>query len=400
MPTRGRAGASTRTATASPTRGTPRTRSTPPRAISPRPAARPTSRAQSSPTTTRSGTSTRCCSSPSSTPAAAPTSAFALDGLAGRRSTRRGRACSTRTRRARCRSAKVGTLQARQDQLIDARDERAARSPTARRAEAGDARRRRRRRRRKRRRRTHRASSQTAAAALDGARDQVAGASFAPGSGQLLGAPAYSAATSSRSAAGPASSPSAHTHHDYPAADIAAPEGTPALRALRTAPSRSRGQRPTPRCGIGFTIADHRRPGLDVLPHGLPRAGRRRGRPADRRPAGRPRRPDRATPPGRTSISSSSPRPPTRRKRPGSSRFAGTAFTWSDSVQSNAASGPVFEVVDGDPGLRRRWLEHREFVRFERGRALHRIGGLSWRAILPKNTSWDAWARSYRASWR
>ena len=63
----GCAGASTRTATASPTRGTPRTRSTRRRATSPRRAAAPTSRAASSPTTTPTGTSTRCSTSRRST---------------------------------------------------------------------------------------------------------------------------------------------------------------------------------------------------------------------------------------------------------------------------------------------------------------------------------------------
>jgi murein DD-endopeptidase MepM/ murein hydrolase activator NlpD len=45
----------------------------------------------------------------------------------------------------------------------------------------------------------------------------------------------------------------AHTHHDYPAADIAAPEGSP-VYALADAVVLRAWTAPDPRCGIGLTI--------------------------------------------------------------------------------------------------------------------------------------------------
>ena len=44
-----------------------------------------------------------------------------------------------------------------------------------------------------------------------------------------------------------------HHHHDYPAADIAAPEGTP-VYALADAVVQRAWSYPDPRCGIGLTI--------------------------------------------------------------------------------------------------------------------------------------------------
>src|SRR6185503_20912779 len=44
-----------------------------------------------------------------------------------------------------------------------------------------------------------------------------------------------------------------HHHHDYPAADIAAPEGTP-VYALADATVVRSWSYPDPRCGIGLTI--------------------------------------------------------------------------------------------------------------------------------------------------
>ena len=52
------------------------------------------------------------------------------------------------------------------------------------------------------------------------------GASFAPGSGQVLGSPSYSGGYVFPVAGGAGVVRVGHTHHDYPAADIAAPEGT------------------------------------------------------------------------------------------------------------------------------------------------------------------------------
>jgi hypothetical protein len=45
----------------------------------------------------------------------------------------------------------------------------------------------------------------------------------------------------------------AHTHHDYPAADIAAPAGSPVYALAQAVVLRSWTQ-PDPRCGIGLTL--------------------------------------------------------------------------------------------------------------------------------------------------
>ena len=158
------------------------------------------------------------------------------------------------------------------------------------------------------------------------------------------------AATSSRSAAARRSSRSAHTHHDYPAADIAAPEGSPvyaladARRPARLARAR-RALRDRPDDAHG------RRPDLDVLPPLLPRAGVRDGR---RRPRGRARRSGssarRATRPARTCTSSSSRRRRYPQDQPWFQRFAGVAFRWQDGGATDAETqAPVFAVVPAQP---------------------------------------------------
>ena len=114
-----------------------------------------------------------------------------------------------------------------------------------------------------------------------------------PAAGQLFGvAVVLSPATSSRSAAAPASSPPRTPTTTIPAADIAAPMGSPlyALAELRRAPlvehagpraaaSASRCRPSTARPGRTATL--------------VPRPERRPGRRAHRRAAGRPRRRDR-----------------------------------------------------------------------------------------------------------
>jgi murein DD-endopeptidase MepM/ murein hydrolase activator NlpD len=63
--------------------------------------------------------------------------------------------------------------------------------------------------------------------ALDEARTNAQAASFSPGAGRLLGAPAYDGGWVFPVGGGPSLVSVSHYHHDYPAADIAAPEGSP-----------------------------------------------------------------------------------------------------------------------------------------------------------------------------
>jgi murein DD-endopeptidase MepM/ murein hydrolase activator NlpD len=189
------------------------------------------------------------------------------------------------------------------------------------------------------------ADLQTAEAALTAARDQASGASFAPGSGQVLGAPAYSDGYVFPVAGGAGVVSVGHTHHDYPAADIAAPEGTQ-LYALSDGTVQKAWSEPDARCGIGFTIATT--DGLvwtychlaylepTVVAGVTLAAGQPVGLVGQTGHASGPHLHLQLQPAGAYP-----------QEEPWFQSFAGTAFTWSDSVQSNAASGPVFEVVDG-----------------------------------------------------
>ncbi len=96
--------------------------------------------------------------------------------------------------------------------------------------------------------------------ALANARQQLAraqqaslGASFAPGASQLLGGPTYSGGYVFPVGGGPGKVFASHTHHDYPAVDIAAPLGSPAY-ALADSVVLKSWSTPDPSCGIGLTL--------------------------------------------------------------------------------------------------------------------------------------------------
>jgi murein DD-endopeptidase MepM/ murein hydrolase activator NlpD len=78
------------------------------------------------------------------------------------------------------------------------------------------------------------------------------GSAFAPAAGSLLGAPSYSGDYVFPVGGGPSVVSVAATHHDYPAADIAAPAGSP-LYALSNGVV-TKAWRYDSRCGIGFTM--------------------------------------------------------------------------------------------------------------------------------------------------
>jgi murein DD-endopeptidase MepM/ murein hydrolase activator NlpD len=89
--------------------------------------------------------------------------------------------------------------------------------------------------------------------ALEDARLQAQQASFAPAAGTLLAAPSYSGDYVFPVGGGPSVVSVGAHHHDYPAADIAAPQGAP-LYALSNGVIARSWSYPDPRCGIGFTI--------------------------------------------------------------------------------------------------------------------------------------------------
>ncbi len=86
------------------------------------------------------------------------------------------------------------------------------------------------------------------------AAQQRAGApSFAAGVGSLMGAPSYNGQWVFPVGGGPELVSAAHTHHDYPAVDIAAPAGSP-VYAISNAVVLNAWHASDPRCGIGMTI--------------------------------------------------------------------------------------------------------------------------------------------------
>jgi murein DD-endopeptidase MepM/ murein hydrolase activator NlpD len=85
------------------------------------------------------------------------------------------------------------------------------------------------------------------------ARDRSRSASFAPAAGSLMAAPAYDGQYVFPVGGGPTLVSVSHHHHDYPAADIAAPEGSPVYALADAIVVRSY-DTPEGRCGIGLTI--------------------------------------------------------------------------------------------------------------------------------------------------
>jgi murein DD-endopeptidase MepM/ murein hydrolase activator NlpD len=186
---------------------------------------------------------------------------------------------------------------------------------------------------------------QAAESALATARDQLSGASFAPGTSALLGAPSYSNGYVFPVAGGAGIVSVGHTHHDYPAADIAAPEGSQ-LYALSSGTIETAWGTPEGGCGIGFTIRTtdglawtycH----LSYLEPAVT-AGAQLA-------AGQPvglvgQTGDASGPHLHLQLQPATAYP---QEEAWFQSFADTAFSWSDSIQTNAAQGLVFAVVGG-----------------------------------------------------
>jgi murein DD-endopeptidase MepM/ murein hydrolase activator NlpD len=97
------------------------------------------------------------------------------------------------------------------------------------------------------------AALEEAQAGLESAQQSAQAPSFAPGVGSLMGAPSYSGQWVFPVGGGPEVVSAAHTHHDYPAVDIAAPAGSP-VYAISNAVVLNAWHSADPRCGIGMTI--------------------------------------------------------------------------------------------------------------------------------------------------
>ena len=92
-----------------------------------------------------------------------------------------------------------------------------------------------------------------ARAALASAQQSSAAASFAPAASTLLSGPTYDSGWAFPVGGGPGIVSASHTHHDYPAVDIAAPAGSP-VYAINDAVVLRAWTQPDPRCGIGLTF--------------------------------------------------------------------------------------------------------------------------------------------------
>jgi murein DD-endopeptidase MepM/ murein hydrolase activator NlpD len=98
-----------------------------------------------------------------------------------------------------------------------------------------------------------RANLERAQSALASATQSAQAPSFAQGVGTLMGAASYHGDYVFPVGGGPQFVSVAHTHHDYPAADIAAPAGSP-VYAVSNAVVVNAWHSADPRCGIGMTI--------------------------------------------------------------------------------------------------------------------------------------------------
>ncbi len=98
-----------------------------------------------------------------------------------------------------------------------------------------------------------RAALQKAQGDLQSAQQKAQAPSFNQGASSVLGGPSYGGGYVFPVGGGPSLVSAAHMHHDYPAVDIAAPEGSP-VYALADAVVLNAWDQPDPRCGIGLTL--------------------------------------------------------------------------------------------------------------------------------------------------
>jgi murein DD-endopeptidase MepM/ murein hydrolase activator NlpD len=169
--------------------------------------------------------------------------------------------------------------------------------------------------------------------------------SFAPGTATALGGPSYRGSYVFPVGGGASIVSVGHHHHDYPAADIAAPEGSP-VYALTDGVIVDAWQLPDGRCGIGFTMRselDGREWTYCHLSYEDPTIGSG-STVSTGQPVGLVGHTGHATGPHlhlQLHPAASYPQDET-----WFGSFAGSAFSWQDAPTMDTA-GPVFEVVGG-----------------------------------------------------
>jgi murein DD-endopeptidase MepM/ murein hydrolase activator NlpD len=192
-----------------------------------------------------------------------------------------------------------------------------------------------------------RSALEQAQQALSLAKDRSLASSFAPAAGSMLAAPAYDGQYVFPVGGGPSLVSVSHHHHDYPAADIAAPEGTP-VYALADATVVRSWSYPDPRCGIGLTIdtADGQEWTYCHLSYLDPTVTAGAQLPAGTEVGLVGMTGDATGPHLHLQLDPSTSYP---QNQPWFQRFAGIAFRWQDAGPSDAVAqpgtGPVFAVV-------------------------------------------------------
>jgi murein DD-endopeptidase MepM/ murein hydrolase activator NlpD len=183
--------------------------------------------------------------------------------------------------------------------------------------------------------------------ALSNAQAKAFTSSFAPGAASLVSSPIYNGDYVFPVGGGAEHISVAHTHHDYPAADIAAPAGAP-LYALAVGVVKSAWHMPTGGCGIGFTMVttDGRSWTYCHLSYLEPSV-----KPGTMLAAG--------TPVGLVGSTGHSTGPHLHLQlQPAASYpqdeawfqgFAGRAFTWQDAPTPSLTTAPVFTIVADEP---------------------------------------------------
>jgi murein DD-endopeptidase MepM/ murein hydrolase activator NlpD len=183
--------------------------------------------------------------------------------------------------------------------------------------------------------------------ALSDAQANAFTSSFAPGAGSLVAAPIYEGDYVFPVGGGPEQVSVGHDHHDYPAADIAAPAGAP-LYALANGVVENAWPMPSGSCGIGFTmrVTDGRTWTYCHLSYLEPAV-----QPGAALAAG--------SPVGLVGSTGHSTGPHLHLQlQPATSYpqeeawfqgFAGRAFSWQDAPTPTLEAAPVFTVVEDEP---------------------------------------------------